>query len=146
MRIDSPHCFVALERLMVDVIANLHFLNMVLVLATGAISAVWGFILFFLKKPMNKPWRIALIVTAIVTAIQALLGITLLLLGQKPGPPGDSLYYLHYVYGAIVVLAIPVAVTYATGGKNARRDVLIFSIAALILVAAAVRALMTGPS
>jgi uncharacterized protein YhhL (DUF1145 family) len=146
MRIDSPHCFVVLERLMVDVIANLHFLNMVLVLATGAISAVWGFILFFLKKPMNKPWRISLIVTAIVTAIQALLGITLLLLGQKPGPPGDSLYYLHYVYGAIVVLAIPVAVTYATGGKNARRDVLIFSIAALILVAAAVRALMTGPS
>jgi len=146
MRIDSPHCFVALERLMVDVIANLHFLNMVLVLATGAISAVWGFILFFLKKPMNKPWRISLIVTAIVTAIQALLGIILLLLGQKPGPPGDSLYYLHYIYGAIVVLAIPVAVTYATGGKNARRDILIFSIAALILVAAAVRALMTGPS
>jgi len=146
MRIDSPHCFVALERLMVDVIANLHFLNMVLVLAKGAISAVWGFILFFLKKPMNKPWRISLIVTAIVTAIQALLGIILLLLGQKPGPPGDSLYYLHYVYGAIVVLAIPVAVTYATGGKNVRRDVLIFSIAALILVAAAVRALMTGPS
>jgi uncharacterized protein YhhL (DUF1145 family) len=146
MRIDSPHCFVALERLMVDVIANLHFLNMVLVLATGAISAVWGFILFFLKKPMNKPWRISLIVTAIVTAIQALLGIILLLLGQKPGPPGDSLYYLHYIYGAIVVLAIPVAVTYATGGKNLRRDVLIFSIAALILVAAAVRALMTGPS
>ncbi len=131
---------------MVDVIANLHFLNMVLVLATGAISAVWGFILFFLKKPMNKPWRISLIVTAIVTAIQALLGIILLLLGQKPGPPGDSLYYLHYIYGAIVVLAIPVAVTYATGGKNLRRDVLIFSIAALILVAAAVRALMTGPS
>ena len=131
---------------MVDVIANLHFLNMVLVLATGAISAVWGFILFFLKKPMNKPWRISLIVTAIVTAIQALLGIILLLLGQKPGPPGDSLYYLHYIYGAIVVLAIPVAVTYATSGKNPRRDVLIFSIAALILVAAAVRALMTGPS
>ena len=56
------------------------------------------------------------------------------------------MYYLHYIYGAIVVLAIPVAVTYATGGKNLRRDVLIFSIAALILVAAAVRALMTGPS
>ncbi len=130
---------------MVNVIANLHFLNVVLVLATGAISAIWGFILFFMKRPMNKPWRIALIVTGIVTAIQALLGITLVLLGQKPGPAGDSLFYLHYVYGAIVVLAIPVAITYATGGKEKRRDVLIFSIAALILVAAAVRALMTGP-
>ncbi len=131
---------------MVDIIANLHFLNMVLVLATGAVSAIWGFILFFMKRPMNRPWRIMLIITGIDTAIQALLGITLVLLGQKPGAPGDSLYYLHYVYGAIVVLAIPVAVTYATGGKEKRRDVLIFSIAALILVAAAIRALMTGPA
>ncbi|HJT59888.1 MAG TPA: hypothetical protein VJ761_25490 [Ktedonobacteraceae bacterium] len=129
-----------------NVIVNIHFFNVILVLATGAISAIWGFILFFLKRPMNRPWRIALIVTGIDTAIQALLGITLVLLGQRPGPAGDSLFYLHYVYGTIVVLAIPVAVTYATGGKNQRRDVLIFSIAALILVAAAVRALMTGPA
>jgi hypothetical protein len=40
---------------------------------------------------------------------------------------------------------MPIAITYATSGKNPRRDVLIFSIAALILVAAAIRALMTGP-
>ncbi|HLH63870.1 MAG TPA: hypothetical protein VKV20_19500 [Ktedonobacteraceae bacterium] len=146
MRIDTPQALAALELRMVDIIANLHFLNMVLVLATGAVSAIWGFILFFMKRPMNRPWRIMLIITGIDTAIQALLGITLVLLGQKPGAPGDSLYYLHYVYGAIVVLAIPVAVTYATGGKEKRRDVLIFSIAALILVAAAIRALMTGPA
>ena len=62
---------------------------------------------------------------------------------QKPAT-GTGLYYLHYVYGAIVVLAIPIAITYATGGKNQRRDTLIFSIAALILVAAALRALTTG--
>jgi hypothetical protein len=43
-----------------------------------------------------------------------------------------------------VVLAIPIAITYATGGKNQRRDTLIFSIAALVLVAAALRALTTG--
>lgn len=129
---------------MVDVISNLHFFNMVLVLASGAVSGVWGFILFFMKKPMNRPWRISLTVTAIIAALQAALGITLVLLGQKPGT-GTGLFYLHYVYGAIVVLAIPIAITYATSGKNPRRDVLIFSIAALILVAAAIRALMTGP-
>lgn len=129
-----------------NVIINIHFFNVLLVLATGAVSAIWGFVLFFLKRPMNRPWRIMLTITGIDTALQALLGIALVLLGQKPGPAGDSLFYLHYVYGAIVALAIPVAVTYATGGKNPRRDVLIFSIAALILVAAAVRALMTGPA
>ncbi|HXX78838.1 MAG TPA: hypothetical protein VEI53_10120 [Ktedonobacteraceae bacterium] len=129
---------------MVDVVSNLHYYNMVLVLASGAVSAVWGFILFFMKKPMNRPWRISLTVAAIFAALQAVLGITLVLLGQKPGT-GTGLYYLHYVYGAIVVLAMPIAITYATSGKNPRRDVLIFSIAALILVAAAIRALMTGP-
>ncbi len=129
---------------MVDVISNIHFLNVILVLASGTVTGVWGLILFFMKKPMNRPWRISLTVTAVIAALQAVLGITLVLLGQKPGT-GTGLYYLHYVYGAIVVLAIPIAITYATSGKNPRRDLLIFSIAALILVAAAIRALMTGP-
>ena len=128
---------------MVDVISNIHYLNVVLVLASGAVTGIWGLILFFMKKPINKPWRISLTVTAVIAALQAVLGITLVLLGQKPGT-GTGLYYLHYVYGAIVVMAIPIAITYATGGKNQRRDLLIFSIAALILVAAAIRALMTG--
>src|SRR5436305_13616187 len=137
-------CYVTSENRMVDVISNLHFYNMVLVLASGAVAGVWGLILFFMKRPINRPWRISLIVTADIAALKALLGIVLVLLGQKPAT-GTGLYYLHYVYGAIVVLAIPVAITYATGGKNQRRDILIFSIAALILVAAAIRALMTGP-
>jgi heme A synthase len=128
---------------MIGVISNLHFFNMFLVLASGTISGIWGLVLFFTKKTFNRPWRTTLIITAIIAALQALLGITLVLLGQRPGT-GTGLYYLHYVYGAIVVLAIPVAVTYATGTKNQRRDILIFSIASLILVAAALRALTTG--
>ncbi len=128
---------------MIDAISSLHFYNMILILASGTISGIWGLVLFFMKKTINRPWRISLVVTAIVGALQALLGIILVLLGQKPGT-GTGLYYLHYVYGAIVALAIPVAITYATGGKNQRRDILIFSIAALVLVAAAVRALTTG--
>lgn len=128
---------------MVDVISNLHFFNMFLVLASGTISGIWGLVLFFMKKTFNRPWRTTLIITAVVAALQALFGIILVLLGQRPGT-GTGLYYLHYVYGAIVVLAIPVAVTYATGRKNQRRDILIFSIASLILVAAALRALTTG--
>ena len=159
----------------VDIISNIHFVNMALVLATGAITAIWGFILYFfvLKKEQPaasvkgvenatspgrqiekggkaerpralKPWNVALTVTAIVALLQALLGITLVLLGQRPGT-GTGLYYLHYVYGAIVAVSIPVAITYTTSGKHIRRDVLILSLAALILVAAGVRALMTGP-
>ena len=126
-----------------DILVNLHYLNMFLILAAGAVAGIWGLILFFMKRPANRPWRISLIVAAIVGALQALFGILLVVLGDRPGS-GTGLYYLHYVYGAIVVLAIPVALTYSTSGKRPRRDLLIYSLAALILVAAAVRALMTG--
>lgn len=149
---------------MLPVVLNLHLYNMVLVLATSVITGIWGLILYFRlpkkkasdeasemvapsekaanqpKETFNRPWKIALIVTAIDGLLQGLLGVTLVLLGQKPG--GGSLYYLHYVYGAIVLLAIPVAYTYAS--KDMRRTVLILSLAALIIAAAGARAMMTG--
>jgi heme A synthase len=130
---------------MIDIIANLHFINMALVLTASVVAGVWGLILYFTKRAMSRPWRISLITTAVLGALQGLIGITLVALGQKPGT-GTGLYYLHYVYGGIVALAIPVALTYTTSGKNPRRDMLIFSIAALILAAAGVRAFMTGPT
>jgi heme A synthase len=159
---------------MLQVVVQLHFYNMVLVLAAGLIAGVWGLVLFFRerrsasanpatspgedagssgegkedravdlpRRTLNRPWRISLIVTAVLGALQAVLGVTLVLLGQRA--PGGDLYYLHYVYGGIVALAIPVAISYATGNRNPRRDILIYSIAALILAAAGARATMTG--
>ena len=129
---------------MLDVIIELHYLNLFLILALGLISGIWGLILYFRKKTISRPWRIALIITAADGLLQGIFGVTLLLLGQRPGT-GTDLYYLHYVYGGIVALAIPVALTYTTGGKKPRRDILVYSIAALILFAAGFRAWMTGP-
>jgi len=130
---------------MLDVIIELHYLNLFLILALGLITGIWGLVLYFMKKTtINRPWRIALIITAADGLLQGIFGVTLLLLGQRPGT-GTDLYYLHYVYGGIVALVIPVALTYATGGKKPRRDILVFSIAALILFAAGFRAWMTGP-
>lgn len=131
--------------MLLPVVLNLHLYNMVLVLATSTITGIWGLILYFRQKKVeaiSPAWRIAVIVTAIDGLLQGLLGVTLVLLGQGPNLPGGSLYYLHYVYGAIVLLAIPVAYTYAT--KSLRRTILILSIAALIIAAAGARAMMTG--
>lgn len=129
---------------MAQIILTLHSYNAYLVIAIAAITGIFGLILFFMKREMNKPWRTLLLITAIDGALQGLFGIIMVLSGLKPGT-GTGLYYLHYVYGAIVALAIPVALTYTTGGKDKRRDLLIYSIAVLILAAAGVRALMTGP-
>ena len=131
---------------MANFIAQLHYFNLFLILAASLVAGIWGLVLFFMKKTTTiyRPWRILLIFTAIVALLQGVFGILLVLLGLRPGT-GTDLYYLHYVYGGIVALAIPVALTYATGGKKPRRDVLIYSIAALILFAAGFRAWMTGP-
>src|SRR5437763_15097357 len=130
---------------MANFIAQLHYFNLFLILAASLVAGIWGLILFFMKKTATiyRPWRILLIVTAVDALLQGLFGVILVLLGQKPDG-GTGLYYLHYVYGGIVALAIPVALTYATGGKHPRRDLLIFSIVSLVLVAAALRALTTG--
>ena len=123
------------------IVPTLHLYNMVLVLATSTITGIWGLVLYFQKKEViNRPWKIALIVTASDGLLQALLGVTLLLLGLRA--PGGSLYYLHYVYGGIVALGIPVAYTYTS--KKVRTTILILSFAALIIAAAATRAMMTG--
>jgi heme A synthase len=155
-----------------DFILTLHSYNVYLVILAGAVTGIWGLILFFRTKSIAsvseagsqetrssevstsnneiseraRPWRIALTATIALALLQGLFGVIMVLLGLRPGRPGDSLYYLHFVYGAIVALVIPVATTYATGGKNRRRDILVYSIAALILTAAAIRAWMTGPA
>ena len=131
---------------MADFIAQLHYFNLFLVLAASLVAGIWGLVLFFMKRTRTiyRPWRITVVITAILALLQGIFGVTLVLLGQKQGT-GTGLYYLHYVYGGIVALAIPVALTYATSGKKPRRDVLIFSIAALVLFAAGFRAWMTGP-
>lgn len=130
-----------------ELILTLHSYNVYLVLASTAITGIWGLVLFFTRKDMSampKPWRTMLIVAGLLGVLQALFGITMVLLGLKPGG-GHGYYYLHYVYGGIVALGLPVAMTYATSGKQPRRDVLIYSIALLIMAAAAIRAFMTGP-
>ena len=131
---------------MLDIILQLHYFNLFLVLASSLVAGIWGLALYFMKRTdtIFRPWRITVQITAILALLQGLFGVTLVLLGQKPGT-GTGLYYLHYVYGGIVVLALPVAITYATNGKNPRRDILIFSLAALVLFAAGFRGWMTGP-
>lgn len=128
--------------MLLQIVLALHEINIILVFASSLLAGVWGLILYFRKKTerITRPWKTALIAAAIFGLLQALFGILLVLQGQRP--PGGSLYYLHYVYGAIVALAIPVAYTYI--GKDVRRAILILSLAAIVIALAAVRGTMTG--
>ncbi len=91
-------------------------------------------------RPTISPlFRSALKVTGYLALIQALLGGLLVLMGAAPKDP------LHFVYGIVVLLAVPVAFIYTTGKpEQARRDLIILLIAAVVVAAAAVRAFATG--
>ncbi len=131
---------------MLDFILTLHTYNVYLVITAAAISGILGVVLYFTKKSVIRQWRIMLIITLILGLLQAVFGLTMVAMGQKPGG-GIGLYYLHYVYGGIVALGIPLVwISFTTNGKDKRKDMLFYSIATLIMVAAAVRAWQTGPA
>src|SRR5262249_18270979 len=117
-----------------------------LIIIAATISGILGLVLYFAKKPVIGQWRIMLIITLVLGLLQAAFGLTMVAMGQKPSG-GTGLYYLHYVYGAIVALGIPLVwLSFATNGQDKRKDMLFYSVAMLVMVAAAVRAWMTGPA
>lgn len=158
---------------MFDFLVRLH-LSMFFVLVTaGAICTFWGLGLLILHRraskavavgqegaaeqpaaatieaaaarpspgrlPISPVYRSAIRITGLLALIQAILGGVLVLMG---GQPKDQ---LHYVYGIVVLLAVPAASVYLTGKpEKAQRDLLVLIVAALIVAAAAVRAFMTG--
>ncbi len=87
---------------------------------------------------VRQLFRYALAVVAGLGVLQALFGGLLLLLRCQPRDQ------LHYVYGLIVLLSIPVAFAYSDQAQ-ARRDVIIMTIAVVAILGAALRAFATGP-
>lgn len=119
-----------------------------LVLAAGVITLVCGLILLARVRSagpslgtglvaLNRWFRRLLWITAGIGVLQAIVG-GLLFIGG--GHPKDT---LHFVYGLIVLGAIPVAYVYSDQ-KDVRRDIIIMVIAVVAFIGAAVRAFMTG--
>jgi len=129
---------------LLDFVLTLHQYNVYLVLTAATISGILGMILYFTKRSVLQLWRIMLVITLALGLLQAAFGLTMVALGARPGGGGGP-YYLHYVYGAIVALGIPLVwLSFTTNGKDKRKDMLFYSIAMLVMAAAAVRAWMTG--
>jgi asparagine N-glycosylation enzyme membrane subunit Stt3 len=115
------------------VVTNIHLGLGFLVIAINLIAGIWGLLVWKQKLPANKIYAQVLAASQTVIIGQAILG--LLLLSQNL----RAAQQLHYVYGLLP--AAMVVFAYSARRNDHLRNILIFSIAALLAAALATRAL-----
>jgi len=106
-----------------------------LVLYYAAVG-VWGVFLGVRKSPLTPNYRGALVIGVGLGVVQALIGLFLVLSGDRPA---DN---LHFLYGASVILTLPLVMSYITNKKFPRP--LAFGLASLFMAGLAIRAITTG--
>jgi hypothetical protein len=131
-------------------VLGLHSATVWVILAVAGITLIAAIALFFMTRratasdletgtiaAWRRIFRILLAVTTGLGLLQVIFGLLLFTSGEHPAEG------LHFVYGAIVVGAIPVAYVYSDQ-KQVNRDIIIMGIAVIAVIGAAIRALATG--
>ena len=108
-----------------------------LVLYFAAVG-IWGVFLGIRKAGLNSSYKGALVIGVALGIIQAVVGFTLVVSGLHPA---DN---LHYLYGASVVVTLPLVMSYIVDKKFSRP--LAFGLASLFMAGLAIRAITTGGS
>jgi hypothetical protein len=116
---------------------SLHQGFFTVVVVYAVIVTLWGALLFLRGSGPTGSYLGSLVIMEGIALFQGLVGLILLATGHRPD---DN---LHYFYGIAIVLALPVAYTYARLGGD-RRASGIYALAGVILVALALRASVTG--
>jgi mannitol-specific phosphotransferase system IIBC component len=101
------------------------------------VIGVWGLVMYFRRLAPTGGFRSTLVLTEALFVVQGLLGVLLFLSGRRPH---DS---LHWLYGVLLVILLPIAMTY-TSGRDQRSQSLVYGIAGLFMAGLAIRALTTS--
>jgi heme A synthase len=102
-----------------------------------AFIGVWGLVTYFRKQPSSGSFRATLVLTEALFIIQGLVGVLIFANGRRPH---DN---LHWLYGVLLVIVLPIAMSYVSG-RDPRREPLVYGIAGLFMFGLALRASMTG--
>ena len=101
------------------------------------ILGIWGIGLFALRRPPDGSYNGALAIGAGLFAVQALVGLILILTGSSPNR------VVHLLYGITAVLVIP-AIYVFTRGRNSRTESLLYGLGLLFIWGLAERAVTTA--
>jgi heme A synthase len=91
---------------------------------------------FMKRRELNGAYRGALIIGVLLGVVQAVVGLTLLLSG---GQPRDN---LHFLYGASVILTLPLIASYIVDKRISRP--LAYGLGCLFIAGLAIRGFFTG--
>ena len=117
-------------------VTTIHLWLGILVISINLIAAVWGLLVWRQWLPANKVYAQILAASQTVIVGQAIIG--LLLLSQNLRVAQQ----LHYVYGLLPAALVIFA--YSARGRDPRRNILIFSIAALLAGGLSARAFLVS--
>jgi heme A synthase len=99
--------------------------------------AIWGLWRLIRKQGLSSNYWGALIIAEILIIVQGLLGGYLWLTGLRPDRS------IHVLYGIVAALTIPAIYAFTKGGQE-RREMIIYSVALLVLVGILLRAISTA--
>ena len=102
------------------------------------ILAVWGLFRFFRKQGISSGYFGAILIAEVLLAIQGLLGL-FLWFGAATFRPE----WVHWLYGIVLLLGIPLVYAY-TKGRQDRPEMLMYSVALVIMIALILRAMATA--
>lgn len=123
---------------MTDALAFLHAYGARALIVFAVLLGIWGTYSYFRHAEVSGGFRSSYLIMAGLTALQGLLGLTVLVAGRQPKE-----HLLHIVYGVFATLFLPGAYLYAHGGSK-RREALILAGAAWIVAIAYFRGISTG--
>jgi hypothetical protein len=101
-----------------------------------ALVGAWGVFLGIRKHEFGPAYRGALLIGVALGIVQAVVGVLLLATGLRPA---DN---LHYLYGATVIVTLPLVGSYITDKRFSRP--LAYGLASLFMAGLAIRAITTG--
>lgn len=107
-----------------------------LMLLTGGLAA-WAFYLLITGRPIDGAYRSTYVLMLGTSVLQGLVGVVMLLDGQRPGQS------FHYLYGISLVVFTGFGYAWATRG-DARRETVTLAIAALAAFGLITRAAATA--
>jgi heme A synthase len=99
--------------------------------------ALWGLGAALFRRSVGGTYRAVYALSAMLFVLQALIGVTMVLTGLRPG---DT---LHYLYGILPMVTLSGAFVYSRK-SSARREAVIFGVVALFTFGLVIRAWMSG--